>query len=420
MSTSRSSLSPKGAASQLDEVQSLRRDLAVVRQTYQSFVADVNASMGTIRTKASSIKTKAEESKVPNMPAGSGRAYVNNGKKNLQDDSERIVTSVDDLQDIVEDLRKDVVTRGVRPLPRQLETVSKEISAATASLKKLKEFLKREKPVWTKIWEKELQVVCDDRDLLTMQEELCVDLEDDLEKAAATFALVEQATRQQSLENTKGAGGRTVSKGLNPIALDRGADPLKAKDGVLGEVKALRPNHESRLEAIERAEKARQKELEERRGGEFQKELGSFVEEGKLKKSGGVDEVERLRKAKDERARKEIFERQSARAAAAAAKEAGGASNVAQETTEAKSDEVKDAESIAQDPMEIDAQASQEYLLRVFGGTSGPDETTQPAGESRPPQDAPSQGLEAPDRDDGGASPFEEFVEAKEEPPTPT
>lgn len=316
----------KDASNQIKEVQSLRRDLAVVRQTYTSFVDDVTSSMATIRTKAASVKTTAEKARVPSLTANSGRTYVNTGKTNLSDDSEKLVTRVDDLQDTVEDLRKDVVSRGVRPLPRQLESVSKDISAATNALKKLQEFLKREKPVWTKIWEKELQVVCDDRDLLTMQEELCVDLEDDLEKAAATFALVEQATRQQNLQNTDAkTGTRSTSRTLKPLALDTVADPLKAKDGVLGEVRALQPNHESRLEAIERAEKARQKELEERRGGAFQKELGSFVDEGKLKKTGGAEETERLRKLKDERNRKEVWERQQARAAAREAKEAEAA-----------------------------------------------------------------------------------------------
>ncbi|KER00325.1 hypothetical protein AUEXF2481DRAFT_59057, partial [Aureobasidium subglaciale EXF-2481] len=283
--------SSKGTPAQLTEVQSLRRELAVVRQTYTSFVDDINASMSSIRTKAATVKSTADKTRVPSMSAGSGRTYVNGGKKSLSDDSEKLVTQVDDLQDTVEDLRKDVVQRGVRPLPRQLDVVSKDISTATSGLKKLQEFLKREKPIWTKIWEKELQVVCEDRDLLTMQEELCIDLEDDLEKAAETFALVEQATRQQNLQNTPRSSSRT----LNPVALERGGDPQKARTGVLGEVRALQPNHESRLEAIERAEKARQRELEERRDGEFQKELSSFVEEGKLKKSGGVEEAERLR-----------------------------------------------------------------------------------------------------------------------------
>ena len=308
----RSSIISKDKSSQLSSIQSLRQDLAVVRQTVSSLINEVHTSTATVRTNASSIKTMAVEGVVPSLDSSTGRAYVNTGKKTLAEDSEKIVNRVDDLQDIVEDLRKDVVTRGVRPLPRQLETVSKNISVATAELKKMQEYLKREKPVWTKIWEKELELVCTDRDLLTMQEELATDLEDDLEKATQTFALVEQATKQQNLHTSQGGpvSLRATSRGLNAIATDHDIDPMKAKDGVLGEVRALRPNHETRLEAIERAEKARQKELETRREGEFTKELGNFVEEGRLKKSGGVEEAERLRKAKDEKNRREAWEKQ--------------------------------------------------------------------------------------------------------------
>jgi hypothetical protein len=300
------------SAAQLSEVQSLRRDLAVVRQTYTSFVSDVEANMSAIRTKAAAVKSTALTVALPALSGDSGRAYVNAGKKTLQDDSEKIVTRVDDLQDLVEDLRKDVVSRGVRPLPRQLETTAKDLATATAELKKLQDFLAKEKPLWTKIWEQELQTVCEERDLLTMQEELAADLQDDLEKTAETLELVEQATKQQNLQGDQPQGkGMRSASGRNLVhvaALDKVADPRMARDGVLGEVKALQPNHEGRLEAIERAEKARQKELESRRDGEFKKELGAFVEEGKLKKSGGVEEAERLRKVKDERARKENYE----------------------------------------------------------------------------------------------------------------
>ena len=314
--TGTGTVSTKDKAGQLGEISKLRRDLAVVRQTYQSFASDLTSSMTTIRTKAASVKKAAADAVVPEMDSNTGRAYVDKGKKQLSDDSEKIVNRVDDLQDLVEDLRKDVVSRGVRPLPRQLESVSKDISAATAEVKKVKEFLKREKPVWTKIWERELQVVCDDRDLLTLQEELAVDLEDDLEKAAATFALVEQATKQQNLQKPSedpSSAPRSSSRNLKPLRVDQGADPHKAKDSVLGEVRALQPNHESRLEAIERAERARQRELENRQGGEFQRELGSFVEESKLKKTGGVEEVERMRLIREEKARKEVQERQRQR-----------------------------------------------------------------------------------------------------------
>ena len=107
--------------------------------------------------------------------------------------------------------------------------------------------------------------------------------------------------------------------------MDRGADPHKAKDSVLGEVRALQPNHDDRLEAIERAERARQKELENRKGGEFQQELGNFVEENKLKKTGGVEEVERMRKMREEKARREVLERQQLRMRERVEKEAKAA-----------------------------------------------------------------------------------------------
>ncbi|KAF7165905.1 hypothetical protein CNMCM6106_001911 [Aspergillus hiratsukae] len=303
-----------GSSSQLAELQSLKRDLAVLRQTYSNFSSDIGSSMNAIRTKANSVKSAAADVAVPSYEGDAGRARVNAGKKELADESERLVGRVDDLQDLVEDLRKDVVSRGVRPLPRQLESVSKEISAVTKEMKKMQEFLKREKPIWTKIWEKELQLVCEERDQLTMQEDLAADLEDDLEKAAQTFALVEQATKQQALQQNAN-GGVPLRNASRHVVIDPAVDPMKAKDGVLGEVRALQPNHESRLEAIERAEKARQKELENRRIGLFQKELGAFVQEGKLKKSGGVEEAERQRRVKDDRIRKEVWEIQQARAA---------------------------------------------------------------------------------------------------------
>ncbi|CCD50543.1 hypothetical protein BofuT4_P089420.1 [Botrytis cinerea T4] len=142
-----------------------------------------------------------------------------------------------------------------------------------------------------------------------MQEDLAADLQDDLEKAAQTFALVEQATKEQLKDGSPShiGAGRSLSKlnRVDPI------DPAAAKEGVLDEVRALQPNHENRLEAIERAEKLRQKELEGRRGNVLQKELTSFVESGKLKKSGGFEEVERQRVAKDERIRREVWERQN-------------------------------------------------------------------------------------------------------------
>ncbi|KAI0395650.1 bud site selection protein 6 [Xylariaceae sp. FL0594] len=290
---------------QLRELQNLRRDLAVLRQTYSTFQTEIQSSMSSLRSKAANVKVAAVKAAVPNVEGESGYAYVVKGRRQLNTDSDRLVTKVDDLQDLVEDLRKDVVNRGVRPLPRQLESVSKDIQLLTQELAKMENYMKREKPVWTKIWEKELEEVCQGRDELKLMEDLMIDLKDDLEKASETFQLVEQATKEQMKENMPTA--RQFSRGLQNLG--NASDPSAAKEGVLGEVRALQPNHEDRLEAIERAEKLRQKELESRRDNPMKKELATFVEEGKLKKSGGFEEVERARKAKDDRIRREVWER---------------------------------------------------------------------------------------------------------------
>lgn len=298
--------------SHLAELQSIRRDLAVVRQTFSGFQAEIQGAMSTIRTKAANLKMVATSASIPTAEGAEGYSYVANGRKELNANSDRLVAKVDDLQDLVEDLRKDVVHRGVRPLPRQLEAVNKDIMLLSKELKKMEDYMNREKPIWTKIWEKELEDVCQGRDELRLMEDLMVDLRDDLEKAAETFSLVEQATKEQMKDNgTSASAGtaRNFSKTLDMIG--GSADPSAAKEGVLGEVRALRPNHEDRLEAIERAEKLRQKELEGRKGGALQKELNQFVEGGKLKKSGGFEEVERARRAKDERIRREVWERQN-------------------------------------------------------------------------------------------------------------
>ncbi|KAF8459114.1 actin interacting protein 3-domain-containing protein [Terfezia claveryi] len=296
---------PVDHSQQIKEIRDLRKDLAVLRQVYSSFVSDVNNSMTTIKAKAATVKSTAENaSTIAAFKAapGSGRAHVEEGKKTLGTDADNLVTRVDDLQDLVEELRKDVVQRGVRPLHRQLETVSKDLIQAKQELKRMSDYIKREKPKWKKVWERELEVVCDDQQFFNMQEELVSDLQDDLEKASQTFALVEQCTEQQ----VKASGARSASRGFQPT-IDETIDVASVKGNVLNEVRALRPNHENRLEAIERAERLRQKELEGR-VPEFKKELGKFVEEGKLKKAGGVEEAERLRKARDEQILKETWE----------------------------------------------------------------------------------------------------------------
>lgn len=305
----------KLGSGQIGEVQTLRRDLAVLRQTYSTFQSEIQASMSTIRSKAANVKTVAAKAAIPSMDGDNGYAYVTNGRKQLNADSDRLVAKVDDLQDLVEDLRKDVVHRGVRPLPRQLEVVSKDVTSLSKQLKAMEDYMSKEKPIWTKIWEKELEDVCQGRDELRIMEELLIDLRDDLEKASETFALVEQATKEQMKDAGTGPSASTARTFSKVVNLGNSVNQSAAKEDMLGEVRALQPNHEDRLEAIERAEKLRQKELKNRSDNPLHREIRNFVAEGKLKKSGGFEEIERARVAKDEKIRREVWERMNGLAA---------------------------------------------------------------------------------------------------------
>ncbi|KAK5455043.1 Bud site selection protein 6 [Exophiala xenobiotica] len=371
-------------SSTLQEIQNLRREIAVLRQTYSTMSSDFTAAMTDIKSKAAGVKVAAAEAANAAYKGDAGRSHINQGKKTLSNDSEALVNRVDDLSDIVEELRKDVVTRGVRPLPRQLEDISKEISATAKQLTKVKDFVKREKPVWTKIWEQELQIVMTERDDLTQQDELMNDLDGDLEDITNVFKLVEEATKQQNIQNTTTAG-RNPSRSL---AFDTEVDPHEAKTGVLDEVRALQPNHESRLEAIERAERVRQRELQTRKVGEFQREVENFVEEGKLKKTGGMDEVERRRKTRDEQARKENWERQQARAAELEKKRAEEAAAAASSnqtngtTQESENDTSQEGEAAFED-------ANEESVL-------SPEEGTSPAPPTAPAKDGATDGGDPP------------------------
>ena len=388
--------------SSLQEIQSLRREIAVLRQTYSSMSSDFAASMNEIKAKASSVKAAAADTANATFKGDAGREHINTGKKTLSTDSEALVNRVDDLSDVVEELRKDVVSRGVRPLPRVLENISKDISATTKQLAKVKEFVKREKPIWTKIWEQELQVVMMERDDLTQQDELMNDLDGDLEDITSVFKLVEEATKQQNLQ----AAGTVARNPSRNLAFDTLVDPHEAKTGMLDEVRALQPNHENRLEAIERAEKARQRELETRRVGEFQREVESFVEEGKLKKTGGMDEVERRRKLKDEQARKENFERQAARTAELEKKRADAAAAAAATT------DTSEASGTPQDPEPDTSQegeamfqdASEEKVLTPENGDASPAPPPLPAKDTPRNEEPP----EVPDVGVGGQNNQEE------------
>ncbi|CAK9681681.1 Actin interacting protein 3 family protein [Candida parapsilosis] len=233
----------------------------------------------------------------------SNRMYMESCHSKLSDDSDALLTKVDDLQDLMEEMRKDVAQRGVRVGEKQLKHITKEIADAKKSLDEMSNFISNEKSIWKKIWESELDKVCEEQQFFKLQDDLTSDLQEDLQKIQETYELIEQC----SIEQSKGASSKRNKVMANLHIPEPGESLHDIQGQVLIDIAQLHPNHESRLEAIERAEKLRQRERQLSQLNKFQEELGDFVDDNRLKKSGGIEEVESLRKQRDQENLKNSF-----------------------------------------------------------------------------------------------------------------
>lgn len=298
-STSAATNDAKLLSSDSQKLAELKKDLASVKQISSSTIRDLRNTITELVKKSQTLQ--AANALPP--PGDSSRSFMERCFKKLSGDSDKLLTDVDDLQDIIEALRKDVAQRGVRPDMRKLENVKNELESARKGLESMESFISSEKAGWKKIWERELDKICEEQQTLKLHEDIIIDLFDDLEKAAQTFELVEQCSSEQ----TKTVGTRAIRPVLLPPPVE---SLVHAKDAVLNEVVALQPNHERRVEAIERAEKLRKKELQ-MRGIGVTSEMSGIVPDSSMQPNG-TEEVAGLKGEKrgtDKKKKKEKKEK---------------------------------------------------------------------------------------------------------------
>ncbi|KAL6453331.1 BUD6 Bud site selection protein 6 [Candida maltosa Xu316] len=280
------------------DVVKLERDFRAVKQMHNSSSEYFKQEISGIAEQLKKFQETGLE-----VSQNSNRTYMDACNAKLSDDSDSLITKVDDLQDVMEELRKDVAQRGVRVSDKQLRHIFKDISAAKLALDNMSSYISKERPVWKKIWESELDKVCEEQQFLNLQDDLIQDLEEDIKKIEETYSLINQC----SVEQTKGISSRRNKIVANLYVPEPGESLRDVKDAVLNDIAALTPNHEGRLEAIERAERIREKEREIMKLSKFQEELGEFVGDNRLKKSGGIAELEKQRQLKDSENLKSSF-----------------------------------------------------------------------------------------------------------------
>lgn len=270
------------------KIQNLKRELASLKQIQKSGTSAMQQTLQNISEKLIKFQSLPTD-----VSGSSDRIYIDKSQTELGEVSDTLLSKVDDLQDVIEVLRKDVAERGSKPSVKKLGSLSAEIISAEHGLQRMQKFIDTEKPRWKKIWESELDKVCEEQQFLTLQEDLISDLKEDLNKASETFNLINRCCEEQA-KNPSRSRANPVLPLLKPGTFNQ------VREQLMMAVESLTPDHESRVDALEKAQKMWEKEKEYRESDAFQSELGNFVGNSHLKKSGGIEEVERQRKQKDE------------------------------------------------------------------------------------------------------------------------
>ena len=135
---------------QYDELQKLRRELAIIRQVQEEFSTDTLSLFKDLREQNKRVRGIAA------ADAPLERNFIVAGKAKLDSSSQEILTLVEDLQDTVDDLKLDVIQRGVKPKPAVMKKILTDIEKAAAGLEAVETYVQDVKPSWKKTWETEL------------------------------------------------------------------------------------------------------------------------------------------------------------------------------------------------------------------------------------------------------------------------
>jgi hypothetical protein len=160
----------------------------------------------------------------------------------------------------------------------------------------LRNFISQVRPLWKQTWEDELQAVVHEQKFLKEQDKALSVMYGDFEQVTNVVDQIKQFIDLKP--QSRGA------RRFEPKPVDEFHDGLKT---VLQEIQSIDINSEKRLRSLAHHEKLRQLERDQNDDDVFSKELGAFISSKKLKKTGGVDAVERERRKKEKELLKHLY-----------------------------------------------------------------------------------------------------------------
>ncbi|KAL6928691.1 hypothetical protein ACO0SA_002020 [Hanseniaspora valbyensis] len=231
----------------------LRKEVVKMDAKHKEDIAELETKLAHSLSQIAILKKKqvSEAEKNDDLKEVADLKYINNTSTKISSDGDAILNRVDDLQDVIEILRKDVAVRGVKPKTSNLEAIKKELENTQVTLTDFNQFIKDNKPELKSKWEAQLVSICDQQQMLSLQEDLIMDLQSDLEKCKETLDLVILCSEERS-KNSK-TEGATKKQVLLPLV--KPGELNGVRDQLLQDIELLKPDHQSRVEAIEKHEK---------------------------------------------------------------------------------------------------------------------------------------------------------------------
>ncbi|WWD22315.1 hypothetical protein CI109_106806 [Kwoniella shandongensis] len=279
---------------QYEELQSLRRDLAVMRQIHVDFLSDTKESFTKLRTQNEAMR------EVVKTKMGGSRALLDNSKAKLEARCQDTIQAVEEISDTIDAAREDAYRRFVTPSKNQMANIKSDLEKAKRFVAEFASDVQLADPTWRATWQTELHRVMEEQKLLSYQLKLCSDLKNDIKDAEDMLRNVQDFVNQRAAGVVRTPGSKSFRSSPAPGE----ADPPNGggEEGLphlLMEIRTKETDPNQRLKAIEAQQRAREKE-KANKVDEFEDELAKFVGGRKLKKTGGTEEAERQRLRRQE------------------------------------------------------------------------------------------------------------------------
>jgi hypothetical protein len=274
-------------------LQQLRKDLSILRQCYSEQGSLLDAQLHAIQESVDIFRQTMLGS--PDLV----RANLSAAKKKIEQKGQSLSQKIQELNDIVEELKLDVTQRKCKPTGTQFEYIMQEAMQMQMDLSTLRDFLDDIKPTWKQSWEQDLQRIVKEQEFLKSRQAFFDELDEEHQVLMEVFETVKQLADLQQMNRAS-----SVNRIVSIQTFDGGPGGLS---GVFQEIESIVPDSEKRLKRVDQFLKMRQRE-KEIQVDPFESELKGFVEFKKLKKTGGTAELDRMREKKDKEFFGTIFE----------------------------------------------------------------------------------------------------------------